>query len=250
MAEFPQQGRLDLHCHILPGIDDGCRTLDQSLECVRAWQQAGFVGSVCTPHVGTTWYPDNTPDVIFGWVVDLRRELRRAGIDYALWAGAELRLSERVMAWMQRWGVPTLANGRSVLIDWWGNDWPHFCDDAIDYLLEQGYQPILAHPERMGLSGEELKALSERLVAKGVLLQGNFNSLSGGEGENALRLSQDWLSQSSYYFLASDTHEPNSVPGRLAGLTSALESIGAEAVAELTETRTRAILSGTATSVP
>lgn len=249
MDYLPPHGRIDLHCHILPGIDDGCRTLSQSLECIRAWQANGFVGSVCTPHVATTWYPENSPRRIAGWVNDLRNELRAQGIDYALWPGGELRLSSRVVDWTREHGVPTLADSRCVLIDWWGNDWPTFCDDAIDYLLEQGYQPILAHPERMGLvsdqdGNDQLGPLCQRLIAKGVLLQGNFNSLSGGEGPTAVSLARNWLAESAYHVLASDTHEPPSVDGRVRGLAVALECVGEEVVRDLTEVRTRAILMG------
>lgn len=240
---LPPTGLLDLHCHILPGIDDGCQELTQSLECVRLWIDAGFSGAVCTPHVCTTWYPDNNPRRIAGWVQALQREIDAVGWRFDLWTGGEVRLGHRTIDWFAEFGVPTLGPGKAVLIDWWGNDWPVCCDATIEYLLAAGYQPILAHPERMGLEANELEVILDRLAAQGVWLQGNLNSLSGGEGPYAQALGDRLMQADRYYLLASDTHTPDSVPGRQQGLRRTLQKHGEEHVARLLADRPREVLS-------
>ncbi|MEQ8786555.1 MAG: CpsB/CapC family capsule biosynthesis tyrosine phosphatase [Pirellulaceae bacterium] len=239
---IPATGRIDLHCHLLPGIDDGCQNLEQSIECVRRWKEAGFIGSVCTPHVGPSWYRNNTPDNIARWITTLREELAEAGIEYQLWDGGEVRLAEETIEWFSYWGLPTLGPGRCVLLDWWGDYWPDFGTEACEFLLENGYQPILAHPERLGLKQDEYDRVLARLEAIGVWLQGNFNSISGGEGPTAQRRAEQLLREDRYFVLATDTHGPGGVPSRLEGLTAARAEFGAERMTLLLETRQREIL--------
>jgi protein-tyrosine phosphatase len=234
--------RLDLHCHLLPGVDDGCQTVEQSLECVRRWRAAGYLGSVCTPHMGSEWYPENTPPRVAEGVKALQRRIDGAGLEYRLWAGGEVRLSETVTAWLREWGVPTLGESRWALVDYFGREWPPFCDRGIDYLLDHGYEVLLAHPERLGLPERQWHEVMESLAARGVHFQGNLNCVSGGEGPVAQDRALRWLHEGRYWVLASDTHGPDSVPGRLLGAKTAEHQIGAEPAAELLSTRPRAML--------
>lgn len=214
----PISGLIDIHCHVLPGVDDGCRTLEQSIECIRQWMRHGFVGSVCTPHMGAGWYPDNNPERAKGWVESLQREVHARGLDYKLWQGGELRLSDNVIEWMEVNGVPTLGDSNKVLVDWWGVEWPDFCDAAMAWLRERGFQPILAHPERMELGDDVLFSTLESLRAEGIWLQGNLNSLSGGEGPNAKARADRLANDHAYHLLATDSHEPSGLIGRVEGL--------------------------------
>jgi protein-tyrosine phosphatase len=240
-ATIPQS-RLDLHCHLVPGVDDGCQTIEASLECVRAWRDAGYRGSVCTPHMGSDWFPDNTPQRIGPAVAELQRRLDDEGLDYRLWPGGEVRLSETVVSWLREWGVPTLGESRWVLVDYFGRRWPDCCDAGIDFLLDHGYDVLLAHPERLALPEREWETLMDRLAERGVRFQGNLNSVSGGEGEIAQDRALRWLHEERYFVLASDTHGPDSVPGRLLGIKTAHRQIGAAQVAELLSTRPREML--------
>jgi protein-tyrosine phosphatase len=239
---IPAVGRIDLHCHLLPGIDDGCQSLEQSLECVRRWMAAGFVGSVCTPHVGPSWYRNNTPDNIARWMAGFRAELARAGLRYRVWDGGEVRMSEGTIEWFSYWGLPTLGPGRCVLLDWWGDCWPAFCDETCQFLLDNGYQPLLAHPERLGLPRGDFEAVLDRVEQMGVWLQGNLNSIAGGEGVRAQQRATQLLRDDRYRVLATDTHGPDSIAGRLAGLEIALDEFGLERITLLLETRQREVL--------
>jgi protein-tyrosine phosphatase len=242
MPEFPADGIIDLHCHILPGIDDGCRNLDESLLVVRHWRELGIRGAICTPHVCTSWYPDNNPARITAWVAALQLALDEVGIDFQLWPGGEVRLAEQTIDWFGEHGVPTSGPGRAVLIDWWGRDWPACCNATIEWLFDQGYQPVLAHPERMGLDEVELQQVIDDLLARGVWLQGNLNSLGGGEGRDAQRRADAWLAAGRYHLLASDTHGPDSVAGRAAGLARVRQHYGEATVQKLLVDRPREVM--------
>lgn len=239
---LPAAGRIDLHCHLLPGIDDGCQTVEQSLECVRRWKQAGFVGSACTPHVGPSWYRSNTPENIHRWLRELRGHLADADLQYELWDGGEVRINEDTIEWFSYWGLPTLGPGRCVLLDYWGSTWPTYGDECCEFLLDNGYQPILAHPERMEVPDEQLEEILQRLQRLGVWLQGNLNSISGGEGPVAQRRALAWLREDRYFLLATDTHAPNSVYRRVDGITFLETEFGSELVDKLLVERPRTVL--------
>src|SRR4051812_7484366 len=100
------EGFIDVHSHLLPGIDDGCPIIADSLECIRLLKDAGFVGSICTPHFLPTIYPENLPDFVRERTAALQREVDAAGLDYRLWAGAEVRLDAETTQWLDRYGVP------------------------------------------------------------------------------------------------------------------------------------------------
>lgn len=231
-------GRIDVHSHILPGIDDGCPSVSESLACIRQFIAAGYVGTICTPHVSARLYPRNTPQRIREWVAELQAVLAENEINYQLWPGGEVVMAPDNWNWFERDGFPTLGNSRAILMDWWGPTWPEFADPFLDRLLAAGYQPILAHPERMKLPVPELHQLINSLTERGVWLQGNLNSLSGGEGSVSQELSRSWLQEGRYHILASDSHHPERLVGRFAGLQAAIDLVGDEQITELIARRT------------
>ena len=241
-VELPAAGKIDLHCHLLAGVDDGCRTLDQSVECIRQWMKQGFSGSICTPHVGVSFYSDNTPENLQTNLRELRERLAEENLPYAIWDGGEVRLSKSIVEWFSFVGLPTLGPGRCVLLDWWGRDWPDYCTDACQFLVDNGYQPVLAHPERMGLTDGKLDDVLAELTSIGVWLQGNLNSIGGGEGPVAQQRAEQLLRKDGYHVLASDTHGPDSVISRVYGLKSLLDHYGEDKAKLLLEQRPREIL--------
>jgi len=219
-------GLIDVHNHLLPGIDDGCASLDESIASAQRLLAAGFTGAVCTPHVCVGDYAENTPAAIDDHVVRLQEAFREAAIDFPLWSGAEVRISAATIDWFEQYGVPTLGNGRAVLVDFWGPEWEPFCSDVVDYLFQRGYQPVLAHPERMPLAEDDLERLLDELQEQGVLLQGNLRCAAGGEGSRAYDRIHGWLAKDRYFLLATDMHRPDSLEARLQGIASAEQTIG------------------------
>ena len=237
----PSPGRVDMHSHVLPGIDDGCATVAESLQSVRSLIAHGYVGTVCTPHCWPTQYAENTPRHIGGWVQALQQAIDQAGLAYTLWPGGELRLFPEVIAWMRTHGVPTLAGSRYVLCDFWDRDWPAFADDAFGWLLGEGYTPILAHPERTATpTGYEAKL--DHWAGRGVLLQGNLQCFTGGAGRRAGELVRRYMDDGRYTLLALDLHRPDSLDSRLGGIAVASDAYGADTVESMIDRRVRELL--------
>lgn len=236
------KGKIDLHCHLLPGVDDGCQTPEQTVACIRRWLAMGFVGAVCTPHVGPKIYEHNTPDEIAERLPLLRQHLDRVGIEFQLWDGGEVRIMPDTIEWFSFWGLPTLGASRCVLLDWWGHEWPQYCYDTCQYLLDNGYQPILAHPERMSLADDLFDEVVDKLLSNNVWLQGNLNSLGGGESELAKARAEKLLADDAYFVMASDTHNASHIESRIEGIRAIERKLGKEGVALMLEERPRQVL--------
>lgn len=202
----------------------------------------GFRGTVCTPHIIGDQFPDNTPDRISTWVAELREKLVSEGLDYQLWTGGEVRIAPGILQWFDKIGVPTLGPGKYVLTDWWERAWPDYGYRLFEDLIDAGYQPILAHPERMCLDERDLFKLIDAVKELGVWLQGNFNSLGGGEGPQAAEWSRHWLANGFYDLVATDMHRPDMLTGRFRGIDEAARILGEQGLRELLETRPRAIM--------
>lgn len=248
VPDLPPTGFIDLHSHLLPGLDDGCETVAESLACVRRLIEAGFVGTVCTSHMAVGFLPHVTPTAVADGVARMRAVLAEEGLAYSLWTGGELRLGPGTPEWLDRHGVPTLGGGRFVLTDYWGDmgeggDWPDACDETLDRLIAEGYRPILAHPERMTHDDDgELDALLDRLAGRGVLLQGNLKPLAGRDAPGSFERATRYLDEGRYYALAIDMHRPDSLEDRLAGIATVEERASEAAVRTFLADRPREIL--------
>jgi protein-tyrosine phosphatase len=160
------------------------------------------------------------------WVATLQEELDAAGLNYQLWAGGELRIANDTVSWIEEHGVPTVGQSRYVLVDYWGNKWPAYADRVIEYLLQEGYRPVLAHPERMDLDDAEWDALLGRLEQSGVWLQGNLKCLAGREGPRVELRARRLLEEDCYRMLATDMHGTADLADRLAGLSVVEQLVG------------------------
>lgn len=237
----PPPGRIDVHSHILPGIDDGCTTVAESLHCVQALIDHGYSASLCTPHCWPLQYPHITPAHIAAWRDALQQEIDNAGLAYTLYTGGELRLYPDVIPWMQANGVPTLAGSCYVLCDFWEPKWKPWMDDAFAWLIKEGYTPILAHPERSPTQDDYDRHLDE-VAAQGVLLQGNFRCFTGEEGFYPDQAVRRYMQDERYTLLALDMHRPDSLQGRLDGIAIASEEFGEEAVSRMIDERVRKLV--------
>lgn len=237
-----QPGFIDIHSHLLPGIDDGCRTVDESIKCIRGLQAHGFRGSICTPHYSVNDFPHNIPVNISKKVANLRQALEERDISYLLWEGAEVRLAPDTIFWFENFGVPTLGQSRWVLVDFWDHAWPAYAEMTLDYLLDRDYKPILAHPERMNLPQEELEDLLYDLAHRQIPLQGNLNSLQGGEGTTSSQRMRTWLREGRYFLVATDLHSPTQLEGRMRGKTILETDYGPENLQKLLQSNPEAIL--------
>ena len=194
-------GKFDCHCHILPGLDDGAADLEESLDLCRWLVGRGYREVVCTSH--STRLYRNTAEIVEDAVKALQHELDARGIALALIPSLEYRLVPEV------W-----PHGR--LLPWKGN---HILvelplknpekmgaivpEEEIRALVERGYQPVLAHPERYLWA---TLADYDRWLAAGAAFQRNLGSVEGFYGGPAMERAKYLLKKGYYSFLGTDLH--------------------------------------------
>ncbi len=229
-------GRIDVHNHVLPGLDDGCRDLKDSLQLLTTLRDNGYDRVFCTSHVNTEDLQDLGPAVIGNAVPRLQAAIAQTDINIELKPGGELRLSPGMIATVERLGVPTFGGrNKYVLVDVWGIAWESWATQCVEWLQARNLQVILAHPERMGVVRKNPSFVKE-LMSMGLLLQGNLGPIGGGDSPEVVAIAEHNLAQGRYFMLGSDSHRPETMPVRMNGLKRAEEIVGKEKLRELTET--------------
>ena len=222
---------IDLHSHVLPGLDDGPSTLAESLELLRAAAGDGVERIAATPHVRDDW--PTAPETMERGVAEVNDAARREGIPVEVLPGGELDLSYLQSLpddVLHRFGLG--GNTRLLLLEFPYVGWPMALRDVVFRLGLRGFRCVVAHPER----NAEVQSAPERLrelVAAGALVQLTAASLDGRGGRQArgcaLRLLRDGLG----HLVASDAHLPSI---RAVGMSDAAAAVGDEALARwLTE---------------
>ena len=139
------QGLIDIHTHVLPGVDDGSRDAGESLQLLSALHEAGFNDVFCTPHHNWGGDRPNTPRSTPPAVARLQDALDNAGLEVRLHAGGEHALKDDLSTQRPReWSTP----GGYFLLDFWKPVRPRYVEPAVRRLQSFGLKPIFAHPER------------------------------------------------------------------------------------------------------
>jgi protein-tyrosine phosphatase len=226
-------GRIDVHSHLLPGIDDGCSSLEESLACARMLVDAGYTHSFCTPHIWPN-LPENNARIIPERVATLQQSLDENAIPLKLLPGGELNMTADT-AKLKKEEVMTYGlAGTHVLIDLWADALPRFFGDAVRNLQSMGLKVILAHPERMRAVQLYPDELGDHFEEIGLLLQCNLQCLSDPQTASTFQVAEMYLDQDRYFMLGSDLHNLASLPARMNGLRRAMEMVGEEKVWQLT----------------
>jgi protein-tyrosine phosphatase len=197
---------VDLHCHVLPAIDDGSESLEQSLEFCRVALADGISTLVATPHQKPGQY-DNPPPVIHEKVVELRAAIREAGVDMQIVEGAEVYCTLDVAQRLKEGQVTTInAMGRYVLLELPYQQIPIRPEETVFQLRLAGVTPVLAHPERIGYFTADIARL-ENMVRLGCLTQLTAASILGGFGQKAREYSIQMLERGLTHMISSDAHD-------------------------------------------
>lgn len=191
---------VDMHGHLLPGIDDGAEDVAQSVSLIKGLIDLGFSNFICTPHIFTEVYP-NTAGTINAALTDTKIALKEAGIEVKIEAAAEYMVDETFNPAKNLLCLP----GRHILIEMsYLSEMPNIEQVVFDLQI-MGYQVILAHPERYGYYHKKVDKYL-RLKDMGVFFQLNLLSLNGYYGK-AIKQSANYLLQNKFYdFAGTDLH--------------------------------------------
>ena len=195
----------DMHNHILPGIDDGAQTVQDSIALLTALKSMGFCKVIPTPHTYTALYP-NTPDTITAAFDILQNNLENAEVGFTIVNAfaSEYMIDDHFSSIRTR-NQPLTFGGNRVLIEMSFADSAPMLMDEIFQLQLQGYIPVLAHPERYPyLFGQT--AYFEHLVAIGCELQLNLLSLTDHYGKGPQKTAIKILEKGLYSWAGTDTH--------------------------------------------
>lgn len=194
----------DIHSHLLPGIDDGSPDIDTSVELLKGLKALGFKKVVTTPHVLWEVYP-NTAEAIYTKKEAVKKAIAEAGIELEFSAAAEYFIDEQFqLALKEKQALLTIANN-IVLVEFSMITAPM---DLLDVLFEmqlQGYQPLIAHPERY-IYLQNRKAFFNELKAGGCLFQLNLLSLTPHYGTSVQALAEYLLKHDMYDYAGTDLH--------------------------------------------
>lgn len=194
---------VDMHCHVLPGIDDGARTLDESIAMINKMVDLGYHKIIATPHIMHEVYP-NTAESIQRKLVELQAEISRLNIPVQLDAAAEYYLDLTLMESIKRRELLTFGN-QMVLVEFGFLARPDGENELFFELQANGYRPVLAHVERYGFLKNSLNEIND-LRNKGILMQLNLLSLTGHYGSEVKKQAERLLEAECIDFVASDSH--------------------------------------------
>jgi len=199
----------DIHCHILPGIDDGAEDLDTALAMAQAAVKAGFKTLIATPHYETYCF-ENTREVVLAQVADFQSALTREGIPLQVLPGSEVMLGPEIPKLLAQQRLMTLRDEcRQLLVELPLQTFPLWAEAVLYEIQLQGIQTLLAHPERYQWLDSRLDWLYE-YKEKGGLVQGNLGSLIGKYGGRAEKKAQLMLREGLADFWGSDAHSVHS----------------------------------------
>jgi protein-tyrosine phosphatase len=231
---------IDLHSHILPGVDDGPETVAGSLEIARAAVADGIQAIAATPHV--RWDHPTTAEAMEAAVESLRAELAAAAIPLRLLPGGELDLEElegRDDDELRRFGLG--GNPEYLLLEFPYTGWPLGLAETVFRLATARMTAVIAHPERSA----DVQAAPERLepiVAGGALIQVTAGSVDGRLGRRSERCAMHLIESGLAHMIASDAHEAYI---RSVGMSEAAVRVGDDGLGRwLTDEVPRAIVDG------
>ncbi|KAB7671704.1 tyrosine-protein phosphatase [Bacillus sp. B1-b2] len=198
---------IDIHCHILPGVDDGPATIEDSIEMAKVAVQEGIETIIATPHHKNNKY-HNPRSIIIDGVNNLNLVLKQEEIPLTILPGQEVHIYGELLEDYQKQEILTLVQGNYLFIEFPSSTVPRFAERLFYDIQTEGLVPIIVHPERNKTLQENPKLLYE-FVKNGVLSQVTAASLTGYFGKNIKKFSEQLVEANLTHFIASDAHNTN-----------------------------------------
>ena len=195
---------IDIHNHLIPGIDDGSKTFEESLELITKMRSYGIKNFVCTPHIMDSVY-NNTPQIINKKLNELQAFIKSKGItDVTIRAAAEYLLDANFENLLKEKELLTLKDNK-ILVELSYHNAPLNLYDILFKIQIAGYQPVLAHPERYAFYHKDMSAY-KKMKEAGCLFQLNLLSLTTYYGKEVQKVALKLLKEGLIDFVGSDTH--------------------------------------------
>ena len=204
LTELFPEGFVDIHSHLLPGIDDGAKNLQNSIELIQKMSSYGIKNFITTPHVLGDVYP-NSSKTIKEKLLEVQNELKRLNLtDVNISAAAEYMMDEQFVKLLGKDDVLTLKDNY-ILVEMSYFSAPFNLYEILFEIQLKGYKPILAHPERYNFYHNDFENYY-KLKKAGCLFQLNLLSLTPQYGKNVQKISTKLLKENLYDFVGTDIH--------------------------------------------
>jgi len=251
---------IDIHCHILPGLDDGARSIEESMQMCRMSYQDGVRKVVATPHTLNGTYQNNR-STILSKVRELNTILKKINqlnemeeldpIDLVVLPGADVHFSEDIIDQLDEGRAITIRDGgRFLMLEFPSYGIPYRVEDVLFQLISRRIIPIISHPERNLEIVHRPKRYYE-MIRMGCLGQVTALSLEGGFGPAVKRVAEKLIRKRLIHFIASDGHSADARPPILSDALKAAEGIlGKEEASKMVNEYPQAVLEGRMPNVP
>jgi len=201
---------IDLHCHLLPGIDDGANDIGVSLAMARMAVADGIFTVACTPHITPGVYANTGPQIARA-VADLSRALEEAEIPLHLTTGADVHISPDMVDGLKTGRIPTIGGSRYFLLEPPHHVPPPRLEEFVFNVMTAGYLPVITHPERLSWIDAYYPLLC-RLVQQGALVQLTAGAVTGQFGGRVQRWAERMLDDDIVHIVATDAHSATRRP--------------------------------------
>jgi protein-tyrosine phosphatase len=209
LQRFNVSRSVDIHCHVLPGVDDGPRNLSESLALCRMLIEDGFTDVIATPHQLGRLDGTNQPPAVRQAVAELQTSLTQANIPMRIHPGGEVRLDERIPKLLADDKVSCLTDAKKYLLL---ELMPNLAVDPgflVPYLTKAKVRIVLAHGERYDALVADLNAAQAWAMQPGLAIQVNAPTFLGGSGEAGEAAAWEWLARGWVKLVATDAHSTN-----------------------------------------
>jgi protein-tyrosine phosphatase len=193
----------DMHSHLIPGIDDGSKSIEESIQLIKELCELGFKKLITTPHIMSDFYK-NTPEIILSGLEKVQAAVKEECLPVTITAAAEYYLDDGFIQKLENEKLLCIKDNYLLFEISYVNV-PENMMDIIFRMQVQGYKPIMAHPERYPFWFNNLD-FYKSLRDQGVLLQLNVNSLSGYYGPEAKRTAEKMIDMELVDLIGTDTH--------------------------------------------
>ena len=226
---------IDFHSHIIPKIDDGSRSVEETFNLIKEAEIAGFDTIISTSHYMEGYYEVENQEKRV-WINGLNEKLKEQNINVDLFLGNEIYITDNIIELLEDDKASTINNTCYVLFEMPLNAKPLNLYDVIFEMQKNKLVPVLAHPERYVFVQKDPDIIYD-LIEKGVYMQSNFGSFIGQYGTKAEYIAKNLLLKDMVHFLGTDVHREKTVYVRMPQILSELQRmVGKEKIDELTQT--------------
>ncbi len=235
---------IDIHSHILPGVDDGAKDMDMTMEMIRIYKRNGVNKIIVTPHYVKNSSMSTSLEDIKKVLEEVRQEIERAALDFEIYLGHEIYLCRDLLDKLETGKVGTMNGTSYVFVELPQMDIPDYTRGLIRELVDAGYRPILSHPEKNTLIIEDINIVYD-FIQDGALIEVDIPSVCGNFGRDVKRASQKLLKHKMVHFLATGAHSSIRRTPRIdSGIGEIEELIGEELFKRLTYDNPKKVIEG------